>query len=115
MVETLIVTFAGWLLLAAASYRCRRDLQIASPHAARALRVAGIALFAIALIRCGAPLSGERWVRFIGGAALSAGLNVVGLSLAPRLLLRPVAALLAILRQARVSARRVPPRSVAAS
>lgn len=90
MFETVTTSFLAWLMFAAASYRFRRDLGLDSPRIVTALRVAATAVLLFALLRCGAPVSGERWVRFLGGAAVSAVIVVALLSVAP--LRRPVRA-----------------------
>lgn len=83
MGEIVAISFVAWLLLAAASYKYRRDLGIAAPAAIAGLRVGAAMLLALALFRCGAPVTGERWVRFLGGSALAAMMLVMLLSVAP--------------------------------
>lgn len=83
MGEIVATSFVAWLLFAAASYKYRRDLGIVSPAAITGLRAAAAALLMLALIRCGAPLTGERWVRFLGGSAIAAVMLVALLSVAP--------------------------------
>ena len=83
MFEIVATSFVAWLLLAAASFRFRRELGIAGSGTITALRVAAGALLMLALFRCGAPVTGERWVRFLGGSAIAAVLLVVLLSVAP--------------------------------
>ena len=83
MFEIIATSFVAWLLLAAASYKYRRDLGIASPAAIAGLRGVAAALLMLALLRCGAPLTGERWVRFLGGSAIAAVMLVMLLSVAP--------------------------------
>ncbi|WP_380786082.1 hypothetical protein [Sphingomonas sp. R86521] len=84
MVEIVVTSFVAWLLLAAASYKYRRDLGISAPAMITALRVAAAMLLMLALVRCGAPISGERWVRFLGGSALAAVVLVALLSVVPK-------------------------------
>ena len=83
MFEIVATSFVAWLLLAAASFRFRRELGIAGPATIAGLRVAASVLLVLALCRCGAPVTGERWVRFLGGSAIAAVLLVVLLSVAP--------------------------------
>ena len=83
MFEIVATSFVAWLLFAAASYKYRRELGIASPAAITGLRTVAALLLALALFRCGAPLTGERWVRFLGGSALAAVMLVMLLSVAP--------------------------------
>ena len=114
MLETVIITAVGWMLLAASAFRFRRDLAITNPSTVRVLRIAAGAVLAAALMRCGAPVTGERIVRFLGGSSLSAVVMVMTLSIAPMTALRPVAVLLALarsIRQSQSSARSVQPRT----
>ncbi|TXC71395.1 hypothetical protein FSB78_10935 [Sphingomonas ginsenosidivorax] len=83
MVEIVATSFVAWLLFAAASYKYRRDLGIDSPAAIVGLRAVAALLLTLALFRCGAPVTGERWVRFLGGSALAAVMLVMLLSVAP--------------------------------
>lgn len=83
MLETVATSFVAWLLLAAASYKVRRDLGLSAPATISALRVCAAVLLTLALFRCGAPVTGERWVRFLGGSAISAVILVALLSVAP--------------------------------
>lgn len=83
MGEIVATSFVAWLLFAAASYKYRRDLGIASPAAIAGLRAVAAVLLVVALLRCGAPLTGERWVRFLGGSAIAAVMLVMLLSVAP--------------------------------
>ena len=93
MLETTCLALAAWLLLAAASFRYRRQLGITSPATTRGLRLAATALLAFALLRCGTDIDGERCVRFLGGASLAGALVVVLLSVAPVWTMRPIALL----------------------
>ena len=83
MLETVATSFVAWLLLAAASYRFRRDLGISASATIVGLRVCAAILLTLALFRCGGPVTGERWVRFLGGSAISAVILVALLSVAP--------------------------------
>lgn len=94
MLEIALLSFAAWLLLAAASFRFRRQLGIVSPAMVRGLRIGGGALLLAALLRCGTSIDGERCVRFLGGASLAGAMLVVLLSLAPTATLAPVALML---------------------
>ncbi|MBB4619703.1 hypothetical protein [Sphingomonas abaci] len=87
MLESVLTCLIGWLLLAAASFRIRRDLGLTAGEA-RWLRVAGVVVLTATLWRCGAPISGERWVRFLGAAGVSGVATVLILSAAPRPRLR---------------------------
>jgi asparagine N-glycosylation enzyme membrane subunit Stt3 len=82
MLETIATSFVAWLLLAAASYRFRRDLGVA-PATVIGLRGVAAMLLLATLFRCAAPVTGERWVRFLGGCAISAVMLVALLSIAP--------------------------------
>lgn len=84
MVEIVATSFVAWLLLAAASYKYRRDLGISAPATITGLRVAATMLLMLTLVRCGAPITGERWVRFLGGSALAAVMLVALLSVVPK-------------------------------
>lgn len=84
MVEIVATSLVAWLLLAAASYKYRRDLGISAPTTITGLRVVAAMLLTLALVRCGAPITGERWVRFLGGSALSAVMLVALLSAVPK-------------------------------
>ena len=94
MFETVAITLVGWMLLAASSFRFRRDLGISAPATIRGLRMAAAGVLVIALLRCGAPVTGERIVRFLGGGSIAAVVMVVTLSVAPGVALRPVALIL---------------------
>ena len=98
MFETVAITLFGWMLLAASSFRFRRDLGITAPATIRGLRMAAAAVLVVALLRCGAPVTGERIVRFLGGGSIAAVRMVVTLSVAPGMALRPVAMILQGLR-----------------
>ncbi|KHA64873.1 hypothetical protein NI18_05980 [Sphingomonas sp. Ant20] len=76
MLETIIVALAGWMLLAASAFRYRRDLGITAPGTIRLLRIAAAAALTLAFLRCGAPVSGERVVRFLGGGSIAAVIMV---------------------------------------
>jgi hypothetical protein len=94
MLETALFAAIAWLLLAAASFRFRREAGSPDPRQVRILRGAAVLLLAFALFRCGTPLTGERWVRLIGGASLGGVIVVLALSLNAMLVLRPVRMLL---------------------
>jgi len=82
MLETMLTCLIGWLLLAASSFRIRRDLGLTKGDA-RWLRVAGVVVLTAGLWRCGAPITGERWVRFLGAAGIAGVATVLILSAAP--------------------------------
>lgn len=90
MFELVLLSAVGWLTLAAASARFRRDLGITGMRAIRGYRAAALALFVVAAIRAGAPLTGERWIRLLGAASIAAVLVTLGLSAFPAAMLRPV-------------------------
>lgn len=94
MLEITLLSLAAWLLLAAASFRFRRQLGIVTPAAVRGLRFTGAAMLAAAFFRCGTDIDGERCVRFLGGASLAGAIVVALLSVAPVWTMRPVALLL---------------------
>ena len=71
MLESSVTCFLAWLLLAATAFRYRRDLGIVAPSAIRALRLVSALVLAAALFHCGAPLTGERFVRFLGAASIA--------------------------------------------
>ena len=98
MLETTACSIAAWLLLAAASYRHRRDADVRSGREARLVRAAGWTLLMAALLRCGTDLSGERIVRLAAGASLGGVLVVVALSFWARSAFAPVRMLLRALR-----------------
>jgi hypothetical protein len=93
MLEITLLSFAAWLFFAAASFKFRRQLGITSPATVRALRAGAAALLAVALLRCGTAIDGERCVRFLGGASLAAAMIVALLSVAPVATMKPVALL----------------------
>lgn len=101
MFETVLITLVGWMLLAASAFRFRRELGVRAVGTILALRMAATVVLAVALLRCGAPVTGERIVRFLGGGSISAVVMVVTLSFAPGLMLRPVATVLAFGRALR--------------
>ncbi|MEG3165222.1 hypothetical protein U1701_11510 [Sphingomonas sp. PB2P19] len=88
MGEIVAISFFGWMMLATSSYKIRRELGIAAPATIAGLRVAAVVLLMLALCRCGAPVSGERWVRFLGGSAIAAVMLVLVLSVVPLRALR---------------------------
>ena len=94
MLETELLAAIAWLLLAAASFRFRREAGVPNPRQVRALRLAAAALLALALFRCGTPLTGERWIRALGGASIGAVLVVLALSADAMFVLRPLRQLL---------------------
>lgn len=94
MLETALLAAIAWLLLAAASFRFRREAGVPNPRQVRALRLAAAALLALALFRCGTPLTGERWIRALGGASIGAVLVVLALSADAMFMLRPLRQLL---------------------
>ncbi len=94
MLETALLAAIAWLLLAAASFRFRREAGVPNPRQVRVLRLAAAGILALALFRCGTPLTGERWVRVIGGASLGAVIVVLALSLDAMTILRPLRQLL---------------------
>ncbi len=94
MLETALLAAIAWLLLAAASFRFRREAGVPNPRQVRILRIAAVLLLGLALFRCGTPLTGERWVRVIGGASLGAVLVVLMLSIDAMMILRPLRQLL---------------------
>ena len=94
MLETALLAAIAWLLLAAASFRFRREAGVPNPRQVRALRLAAAALLALALFRCGTPLTGERWIRALGGASIGAVLVVLALSADAMFVLRPLRQLL---------------------
>jgi hypothetical protein len=83
MFEIVVTSFLGWLMLASSSFKVRRDLGITAPATIAALRIGAVVLLMLALCRCGAPISGERWVRFLGGSAIAAVALVLLLSVLP--------------------------------
>ncbi len=95
MLETALFAALAWLLLAAASFRFRREAGSPDPRHVRLLRGLAALLLAFALFRCGTPLTGERWVRLIGGASLGGVIVVLALSVDAMRVLRPVRRLLA--------------------
>ncbi len=90
MLEATILCFFGWLFLAATSFRYRRDLGIAAPSAIRALRLVAALVLTAALFHCGAPLTGERFVRFLGAASIAGVALVMLLSFKPVETMQPV-------------------------
>lgn len=94
MLETALFAAIAWLLLAAASFRFRREAGLPDPRQVRVLRGAAALLLAFALFRCGTPLTGERWVRLIGGASLGGVIVILALSADAVRVLRPLRLLL---------------------
>jgi len=90
MLEATILCFFGWLLLAATAFKYRRDLGIVAPSAIRALRIVAALVLAVALFHCGAPLTGERFVRFLGAASIAGVALVMLLSFKPVETMQPV-------------------------
>jgi len=110
MFETILLTLVAWMCLATSAFRFRRELGITAPMTIRALRIVAAAVLVVALGRCGAPVTGERIVRFLGAGSISAVVMVVTLSVAPGVVLRPVTLVLAAvqaLRQPRAPRRTV--------
>jgi len=95
MLETALFAAIAWLLLAAASFRFRREAGLPDPRQVRVLRGAAALLLTFALFRCGTPLTGERWVRLISGASLGGVIVILALSVDAVRVLRPVRLLLA--------------------
>lgn len=89
MLEALLPALAGCYLLAAASFRFRRDGGI-DPAAVPWLRGAAVALLLLAFALAGSALPGERIVRFLGAVSLACVVVVLALSTAPLPLLRPI-------------------------
>ncbi|SFO04385.1 DUF3325 family protein [Sphingomonas sp. OK281] len=90
MLEATMLCFFGWLLLAATAFKYRRDLGIVTPSAIRALRLVAALVLAVALFHCGAPLTGERFVRFLGAASIAGVTLVMLLSFKPVETMQPV-------------------------
>lgn len=101
MLEAIVMCFFGWLLLAATSFRHRRDLGITAPSAIHTLRLVAALLLAIAVFQCGAPLTGERFVRFLGAASIAGVALVMLLSFKPAETLQPVRIALKVVRPRR--------------
>ncbi|MGA1799695.1 DUF3325 family protein [Sphingomonas sp. 4RDLI-65] len=98
MLEAALMCFVAWLLLAAASFKYRRDLGIANPATVRALRLIAALIMIVVLVCCGAPLTGERFVRFLGAASIGGVALVALLSFRPAQTMQPVRVALTALR-----------------
>lgn len=88
MLEAFACCLVAWLLLAAASFRFRRAIDLGPEHVVR-LRVAGALLLGLALFACAGPLPGERVVRFLGVASIAGVVVTALLSVRPQLLRGP--------------------------
>jgi hypothetical protein len=107
MPETILLSATAWLLFAGASFRFRREAGTTGRGDVRLLRVVATALLAVALLHCGAPLTGERWVRLLTGASIGAVLVVLALSAQPLLAIAPARWLLLAKRRAVASVRAI--------
>lgn len=107
MPETILLSATAWLLFAGAAFRFRREAGTNSRGEVRLLRILATALLAVALFHCGAPLTGERWVRLLTGASIGAVLVVLALSAQPVHAMAPVRWLLLATRRAAASVRAV--------
>lgn len=94
MLEAVVACALAFVLLAAASFRFRRDAGVGGERHVRLLRTGGAAVIALALLRAGTALDGERWVRLLTAASIAAVLVVLALSVAPRTIFYPVRRLL---------------------
>lgn len=90
MFEGVLLCALAFLLLAAASYKFRREAGVTGDRAARGLRSAAAVLIALALVRVGTPMDGERWVRLFTCASIAAVAVVLALSIAPTAVFYPV-------------------------
>ncbi len=90
MCEGVLLCAVAFLLLAAASYKFRREAGVSGERAVRALRSAAAVLIALAMVRVGTPLDGERWVRLLTCASIAAVAVVLALSVAPAQVFYPV-------------------------
>ena len=107
MPETILMSATAWLLFAGASFRFRREAGTTGRGDVRLLRIAATALLAVALFHCGAPLTGERWVRLLTGASIGAVIVVLALSAQPMLAMAPARWLLLASRRATAAVRAV--------
>ena len=103
MPETILLSATAWLLFAGAAFRFRREAGTNGRGDIRLLRIVASALLAVALLHCGAPLTGERWVRALTGASIGAVIVVLALSAQPIAALAPARWLLAAKRRAAAS------------
>ncbi|GAA4215024.1 hypothetical protein GCM10022253_08860 [Sphingomonas endophytica] len=90
MFEGVLLCALAFVLLAAASYKFRREAGISGERAVRALRSGAALLIALALVRVGTPMDGERWVRLLTCASIAAVAVVLALSIAPGAVFYPV-------------------------
>lgn len=90
MFEGVLLCALAFVLLAAASYKFRREAGISGERAVRALRSGAAVLIALALVRVGTPMDGERWVRLLTCASIAAVVVVLALSVAPGAVFYPV-------------------------
>ncbi|WP_341208233.1 hypothetical protein [uncultured Sphingomonas sp.] len=90
MFEGVLLCALAFVLLAAASYKFRREAGISGERAVRALRSGAAVLIALALVRVGTPMDGERWVRLLTCASIAAVIVVLALSVAPGTVFYPV-------------------------
>ncbi|WP_028965581.1 hypothetical protein [Sphingomonas phyllosphaerae] len=90
MFEGVLLCALAFVLLAAASYKFRREAGITGERAVRALRSGAAVLIALALVRVGTPMDGERWVRLLTCASIAAVMVVLALSVAPGAVFYPV-------------------------
>ena len=90
MLEVILLSTVAMLLLAATTHRLRRDSGVTGRGAMTGLRLAAAALLAIAFLRSGSPLPGERVVRFLCGVSVAAVLTTLSISLAPALAFWPI-------------------------
>jgi hypothetical protein len=94
MCEGFAVCALAFVLLAAASHRFHRDAGATAPAQRRWLRGLGMALIALALLRAGTAIDGERWVRLLVCASLAAVAVVLTLSVRAAAVLYPLRRLL---------------------
>lgn len=90
MCEGVLLCALAFVLLAAASYKFRREAGVSGERAVRVLRGGALMLIAMALIRAGTPMDGERWVRLLTCASIAAVTVVLALSVAPGAVFYPV-------------------------
>jgi hypothetical protein len=90
MFEGVLLCALAFVLLAAASYKFRREAGISGERAVRALRSGAAVLIALALMRVGTPVDGERWVRLLTCASVASVAVVLALSVAPGAVFYPV-------------------------
>ncbi|WP_375249694.1 hypothetical protein [Sphingomonas sp.] len=95
MLEVILLSTVAMLLLAATTHRLRRDSGVTGWGAMTGLRLAAAALLAIAFLRSGSALPGERVVRFLCGVSVAAVLTTLSISLAPALAFWPIRTALA--------------------